>query len=121
VSLPVSLGLEQPAQMVAERIEPGTEPDWTQPWTEIKTFYPGQVTWGQLTDARRHPGAERIASGIPVAVRHSEEQLALYGVQNEFAKEIRRQWIWTLIASLGLILGIGINVNLLMRRREDVK
>lgn len=118
VSLPVSLGLEEPAQLVAEKIAPGTEPDWAQPWTEIKTYYPGQVTWGRLTDARQHPGAERIAARIPVAVRHSEEQLALYGVQVEFAKEIRRQWIWTLIASLSLIVGLGINVNLLMRRRE---
>jgi hypothetical protein len=119
VTLPVSLGLEQPAQMVAERIESGTEPDWTQPWTEIKTFYPGQVTWGRLTDARQHPGADRIAQRVPVAVRHTEEQLALYGVQMEFAEEIRRQWIWTLIASLGLIVGLGINVNLLMRRNEE--
>ena len=121
VSLPVSLGLEQPAQLVAERIPAGTEPDWDGAWTEIKTFYPGQVTWGRLTDARQHPGADRIAARVPVATRHSEEQLALYGVQVEFAKEIKRQWIWTLIASLGLIVGIGINVNLLMRRREDAK
>jgi len=121
VSLPVSLGLEQPAQMVAERIEPGTEPDWSQPWTEVSMFYPGQVTWGRLTDPRLHPGADRIAERVPVAVRHSEEQLALYGVQMEFAEEIRTQWIWTLIASLSLIIGLGININLLMRRREDAK
>ena len=30
VSLPVLLGLEQPAQMIAERFE-GDAPDWTQP------------------------------------------------------------------------------------------
>jgi Ethylbenzene dehydrogenase len=119
VTLPVSLGLEQPAQLVAERIEPGAEPDWTQPWTEITTFYPGQVTWGRLTDAQQHPGADRIAARVPVASRHSEEQLAIYGVQMEFAEEIRAQWIWTLIVSLGLIVGLGINVNLLMRRREE--
>jgi ethylbenzene dehydrogenase len=119
VTLPVSLGLEQPAQLVAERIEPGTEPDWSQPWTEITTFYPGQVTWGRLTDAQQHPGADRIAARVPVAARHSEEQLAIYGVQMEFAEEIRAQWIWTLIVSLGLIVGLGINVNLLMRRREE--
>ncbi|MBA3910751.1 MAG: hypothetical protein C0524_12925 [Rhodobacter sp.] len=121
VSLPVSLGLEQPAQMVAERIEPGTEPDWTQPWTEIKTYYPGQVTWGRLTDARQHPGADRIAQRVPVAYRHGEEQLALYGIEMEFAKEIRTQWLWTLFISLGLIVGMGININLLMRRREAAK
>ncbi|NPD21541.1 ethylbenzene dehydrogenase-related protein [Alterinioella nitratireducens] len=117
VSLPVSLGLEQPAQLVAERFE-GDAPDWTQPWTEITMYYPGQVTWSRLTDARQHPGADRIAQRVPVATRHSEEQLALYGVQMEFAGEIRSQWIWTLIISLGLIVGMGINVNLLMRRRE---
>lgn len=121
VSLPVSLGLEEPAQMVAERIPAGTTPDWDGEWTEIKTFYPGQVTWGRLTDARQHPGADRIAARVPVAYRHSEEQLALYGVQVEFAREIKRQWIWTLIASLTLLVGIGININLLMRRREDAK
>ncbi len=118
VSLSVSLGLEEPAQLVAERIKPGTEPDWAQPWTEIKTFYPGQVTWGRLTDARQHPGADRIAARVPVAYRHSEAQLAMYGVQVEFAKEIKRQGIWTLIASLSLIVGLCININLLMRRRE---
>jgi len=121
VTLPVSLGLEQPAQMVAERIEPGTTPDWKQPWTEITTFYPGQVTWGRLTDPRQHPGADRIAKRVPVEYRHSEKQLALYGVQVEFAKEIKLQWIWTLIASLSLIVGIGININLLMRREEETK
>lgn len=82
-------------------------------------YYPGQVTWGRLTDARQHPGADRIAQRVPVAARHTEEQLALYGVQMEFAEEIRRQWIWTLIASLGLIVGLGINVNLLMRHRKE--
>lgn len=119
VSLPVSLGLDEPAQLVARRIPAGATPDWTQDWTEIKIFYPGQVTWGRLTDARRHPGADRIAARVPVAYRHSEEQLALYGVEVEFAQEIKRQWIWTLIASLGLIVGLGINLILLMRRREE--
>lgn len=119
VTLPVSLGLEQPAQMVAERIEPGTAPGWTQPWTEIKTFYPGQVTWGRLTDAQQHPGADRIAQRVPVASRHTEEQLAFYGVQVEFADEIRRQWLWTLVASLSLIVGMGVSANMLMRRNEE--
>lgn len=119
VTLPVSLGLEQPAQLVAERIEPGTAPGWTQPWTEIKTFYPGQVTWGRLTDAQQHPGADRIAQRVPVASRHTEEQLAFYGVQVEFADEIRRQWLWTLVASLSLIVGMGVSANMLMRRNEE--
>lgn len=61
------------------------------------TFYPGQVTWGRLTDARQYPGADRIA------------------------EEIKRQWIWTVIASLSLIVERCININLLMYRREDAK
>ena len=117
ISLPVSLGLGQPAQIEARRSEPG-QPDWTGPWTEIEVYYPGQITWGQLTDARVHPGADRIAQRVPVAARHTEEQLALYGVQMEFREEIRAQWLWTLIASLSLIVGLGISVNLLMRRKE---
>lgn len=118
ISLPVSLGLGQPAQLVAEKFEGGA-PDWDQPWTEIEMFYPGQVSWSRLTDPRKHPGAQKIAERVPVAYRHNEQQLALYGIEVEFADEIRRQWLWTLVASLGLIVGLGINVNLLMRRRED--
>lgn len=121
VSLPLSLGLETPAQMVAERVAPGTEPDWAQPWTEITMFYPGQVTWGRLTDPRQHPGADRIAQRVPVAYRHTEKQLALYGIEMEFADEIKRQWLWTLFASLGLIIGLGINLNLLLRRRAGAQ
>jgi len=119
VTFPVSLGLGQPAQLEAKRIQTGASPDWSQPWTKMTTYYPGQVTWGRLTDARQHPGADRIALRVPVQYRHTEEQLALYGVQVEFAKEIRTQWLWTLFASLGLILGLGININLLMRRKES--
>lgn len=121
VSLPLSLGLASPAQMVAERVAPGAEPDWAQPWTEITMFYPGQVTWGRLTDPRQHPGADRIAQRVPVAYRHTEKQLALYGVEMEFAEEIKRQWLWTLFASLGLIIGLGINLNLLLRRRAGAQ
>ena len=104
--------------MVAERFE-GDAPDWTQPWTEITTFYPGQVTWGRLTDPRQHPGADRIAQRVPVTHRHNETQLALYGGEAEFAGEIRGQWLWTLAASLGLIAALGININLLIRRPEE--
>jgi len=116
ISLPVSLGLGQSAQLVAARFQ-GAAPSWDQPWTEIEMFYPGQVSWTRLTDPRKHPGAAKIAQGVPVAYRHNERQLALYGLEMEFAEEIRRQWLWTLVASLGLIAGLGININLLMRRR----
>ncbi len=117
VSLPISLGLEAEAQLVAKRFD-GPAPQWNQPWTEVKMFYPGQVDWGRLTDPAKHPGADKIAERVPVAYRHSEDQLALYGVEVEFADQIRRQWLLTLFASLGLIVGLGININLLMIRRE---
>lgn len=54
----------------------------------------------------------------PVAARHNPKQLALYGVEVEFGDQIRRQWWLTLLASLGLIAGLGISINLLMTRKE---
>jgi len=117
VSLPMSLGLETDAQLVAQKFT-GENPGWEQDWTEVKMFYPGQISWGRLTDPNLHPGAEGIAQGVPVAYRHSEEQLALYGVEVEFADAIYNQWLWTLFLSLLLIVAMGININLLMIRRE---
>ena len=118
VSLPVSFGLDQPAQLVARESEPG-QPDWTGPWTEVPVFYPGQVTWDRLTDPRRHPGADRIAARVPAAYQHNERQLALYGIEMEFAEEIRRQWLWTLAMSLLLIVALGTGMVLLFRRAEE--
>ena len=117
VSLPVSLGLGQEAQLMAERFD-GATPPWDQDWTELTMFYPGQVSWPMLTDPARHPGADKIAERVPVAFRHNPKQLALYGVEVEFGDQIRRQWLATLLASLGLIIGLGISINLLMTRRE---
>ncbi len=117
VSLPMSLGLETDAQLVASKFA-GDTPDWEQDWTEVKMFYPGQVSWGRLTDPTIHPGADKIAQRVPVAYRHSEKQLALYGVEVEFADAIYNQWLLTLFASLLLIAAMGININLLMIRRE---
>jgi Ethylbenzene dehydrogenase len=117
VSLPVSLGIGRDAQLVAKRFD-GPTPAWDQEWTDLEMFYPGQVSWPMLTDPARHPGADRIAQRVPVAFRHKPEQLALYGVEVEFADQIRRQWFLTLLASLGLIVGLGININLLMIRRR---
>lgn len=118
ISLPASLGLGQPAQIVAKR-SPAGQPDWTGPWTEVEMFYPGQVSWTRLTDPRQHPGADRIAQRVPVAYRHNERQLALYGIEAEFAQEIKRQWLWTLGMSLGLIAALGVSIVLLFRRQED--
>ena len=117
VSLPASLGLGEPAQIEARFSEPGS-PDWSGDWTAVKIFYPGQVDWPRLIDPRRHPGADRIAQRVPVAFRHNERQLALYGVEVEFSEEIKRQWLWTLGMSLSLIAAFGVSMMLLFRRRE---
>ena len=118
VSLPASLGLGEPAQINAKFSEPG-EPDWTGDWTEVEVFYPGQVSWTRLTDPNQHPGADRIAQRVPVAYRHTERQLALYGVEVEFSKEIKRQWLWTLGMSVSLIIAFGISMMMLFRRWEE--
>ena len=56
---------------------------------------------------------------MPVAYRHTERQLALYGVEVEFSKEIKRQWLWTLGMSVGLIVAFGFSMMMLFRRREE--
>lgn len=117
VSLPVSLGLDREADLTAVRFE-GAEPQWQQPWLDVALFYPGQVSWPMLVDGNRHEGAEHIAEGEPVKARHSEKQLALYGVEMEFKEEIQRQWLFTMLAGLGLIAAFGVAVNLQIARKE---
>ena len=117
VSLPVTLGLGRAADLEAVRFA-GREPSWDQPWLDITLFYPGQVDWPRLVDHARHPGAGAIAAAVPVRVRHSEEQLALYGVEMEFDDEIRRQWMLTMLCGLALVIAFGVAVNLLMTRGE---
>ena len=118
VSLPVTLGLNRDARMVAARFD-GDEPRWDQAWTDVKLFYPGQVSWPHLTSAR-HAGSDQIKAGVPVRFRHNEEQLARYGVEMEFANEIRRQWLLTLFAGLLLIAGFGVAVNAALTRSKGV-
>jgi len=118
VSLPTSLGLGQPAELQAVKFA-GDEPAWDQPWYETTVFYPGQVSWPLLTNPEKHPGADKIAERVPVKFRHNPEQLAAYGVEIEFADQIKRQWFLTLLASLGLIAALGFNINLLMTRKES--
>ena len=117
VSLPVTLGLGRAADLEAVRFV-GPEPSWDQPWLDVTLFYPGQVDWPQLVDRARHPGAGAISAAVPVRVRHSEEQLALYGVEMEFDDEIRRQWMLTMLSGLALVIAFGVAVNLLMNRGE---
>jgi hypothetical protein len=118
VSLPVTLGLNRPAGIVAPKFA-GAAPDWQQPWSNVTLFYPGQVSWPHLNSAK-HAGAENIRLGVPVKYRHSEAQLAHYGVEAEFADAIRRQWLLTLLAGVALIAGFGVSLNLLLQRKQGV-
>ena len=58
-----------------------------------------------LLNSRAHAGSLDIAEGKPVRPRHSEEQLAHYGVEMEFNDAIIRQWRLTLLAGLWMLLG----------------
>ena len=117
VSLPVSVGLGRAADLEAVRFD-GAEPAWDQPWLDVTLFYPGQVSWPMLIDREKHPGAEGIAKSIPVKAEHSEIQLTNYGIEMEFKSEIRRQWLYTLLAGLVLIIAFGITLNRLTDRKE---
>ena len=95
VSLPVTLGLGRDAEMLAARFD-GDAPKWDQAWFNVVLFYPGQVSWPHLNSAK-HAGADKIKEGVPVKSRHSEIQLAHYGVEGEFAEAIKWQWLLTLV------------------------
>jgi len=109
VSLPFTLGLGRDAEIKALRFE-GDTPDWRQPAVAVTLFYPGQVNWPLLNSAK-HAGAESIRKGVPVKYRHSEAQLAHYGVEKEFAEEIHRQWLFTLGGGVLLIVAFGVALN----------
>ncbi|MFO7706384.1 MAG: ethylbenzene dehydrogenase-related protein [Halopseudomonas sp.] len=108
VSLPVSLGLGRAADLQAVAFS-GEQPEWGDTWREVTLFYPGQVNWPLLI-SRAHAGAKDMAIGTPVQARHSEKQLAIYGVEMEFNNEITRQWRLTLIAGLLAMLGITLGL-----------
>ncbi len=117
VSLPLQVGLARQADLVATRFT-GNAPDWTSVETrDITLFYPGQVSWPHLTGAR-HAGSRYIAKGVPVKYRHKESQLARYGIEMEFDREIRRQWWLTLVAGVLLIVSFVFSVGRLFRLRE---
>ncbi|QEM81681.1 ethylbenzene dehydrogenase-related protein [Halomonas binhaiensis] len=109
VSLPHSLGLGRKADIQAT-VFSGSSPTWGNAWFKMTLFYPGQVSWPLLTSTA-HAGAKDIAEGTPVRARHSEEQLAHYGVEMEFNNAITTQWWMTLIA--GLIVMLGVTIALL--------
>ena len=109
VSHPFTLGLNREAEIQSHYFS-GDEPTWREDgWFAVTLFYPGQVDWPQLL-SKAHAGAPDIAEGKPVKPRHSEEQLAVYGVEMEFNQEIIRQWYLTLFAGLALILLAGMGL-----------
>jgi len=108
VSLPVSLGMGREADLRAVSFN-GDEPEWGNNWKDVTLFYPGQVNWPLLI-SQAHAGAEDIEIGTPVQARHSERQLAIYGVEMEFNSEIISQWSLTLIAGLLAMLGVTIGL-----------
>ncbi|RDB43078.1 hypothetical protein DU490_09585 [Halomonas sp. DQ26W] len=110
VSHPYSLGMgRDDADLTATRFQ-GNSPEWSDDWFEMTLFYPGQVDWPLLV-SRAHAGAEDIVAGKPVRPRHSEKQLALYGVEMEFNDAITTRWWMTLLA--GLIAMLGVTLALL--------
>jgi len=118
VSLPLQVGLGRQADLVAARFT-GTAPDWDRiDAREVVLFYPGQVSWQRLPSGA-HAGSKYIAKGVPVKFRHKESQLAQYGIELEFDREIRRQWWLTLVTGVLLILSFGFSVSRLFRFRED--
>ena len=118
VSLPMTVGLGRTADLVATRIT-GSAPDWTRiEASELTLYYPGQVSWTHLT-AARHAGSKYIAKGVPVKYRHKETQLARYGVEMEFDREIRQQWWLTLVTGVLLIVSFVFSVGRLFRLPED--
>lgn len=114
VSMPHRLGLNRQADFQAAHFT-GDAPGWEQDWYEVTLFYPGQVNW-PLLNSSLHAGAPDIKRGVPVRYRHNEIQLAHYGVEMEFYDAIRRQWLFTLLSGLLLIVAFGFALNILMRR-----
>ncbi len=109
VSLPFTVGLGREADVNAARFD-GDTPKWEQPAKAITLFYPGQVSWAHVNSAK-HPGADKVKAGVPVKFRHSEAELAHYGVELEFNDAIRRQWLLTMLAGVLLILGFAVALN----------
>lgn len=118
VSLPLQVGFGRNADLVATRFA-GEVPDWKQAEPrEVTLFYPGQVSW-QRQPSGVHAGSKYIAKGVPVKYRHKERQLAQYGLELEFDREIRRQWWLNIIAGVLLLVSFAFSVSRLMRLKGD--
>ena len=117
VSLPISLGLDRGATIRATKFT-GDVPQWGNDWTNVTLFYPGQVSW-PLVNSSKHAGADKVRQGVPVRVRHSEVQLAHYGVEMEFNNEIITQWRYSLFAGVLLVISFGIVLLVLVPRNKE--
>ncbi|MCM2313167.1 MAG: ethylbenzene dehydrogenase-related protein [Steroidobacteraceae bacterium] len=118
VSLPLQVGLGRAADLVATRFT-GDVPDWQQSEPlEVTLFYPGQVNW-QRQPSGVHAGSRYIAKGVPVKYRHKERQLAQYGLELEFDREIRRQWWFNIVAGVLLLASFAFSVSRLIRLKGD--
>jgi hypothetical protein len=118
VSMPVQVGLGRNGDINATRFS-GDSPNWNDIGThEVKLFYPGQVSWPRLT-SEIHAGSKYIAKGVPVKFRHTEPQLAQYGVEIEFEPQLRRQWWLSMITGVLLVVSFVFSVSLLLGHRED--
>lgn len=115
VSLPYTVGLGRDADIKAQRFE-GDTPAWDQPAKAVTLFYPGQVSWAHI-NGPKHPGADKVRAGVPVKFRHSELELAHYGVEMEFNDAIRRQWLLTMLAGVLLILAFAVALNAALKTR----
>jgi len=113
ISLPVSLGLGRPASIKAVYFE-GDAPNWKQEWSPFKLFYPGQVSWPLLV-SKKHAGQKSIKHSVPTKVHHTEEQLAIYGVEIEFQAAIVRQWLLSILVGSFFIIAAGIALIRILR------
>lgn len=91
ISMPLTLGLGQTAQLQATKFS-SSSPDWDAiPWTEVSLLYPGKISWTHLI-SDGHAGAPMIKQGTPFEMAHTIENMAYYAVESEFRQEIRSQW-----------------------------
>ena len=120
VSFPFSLGLGRDAQIEAVRFS--GDPDWDaiEPMT-VTLFFPGLTGWDHAQDRQRHAGAEAVEERVGIRAGHTEEDLALYGVEAEFTEQIRSQWYFTAAAWIFFVIATTAAVAMLTRSRRNVQ
>lgn len=83
VSLPLTLGLENPqGNIVARRVE-GSLDDAEAQWYEVDLLYPNQITWQWLTDGNKHRAANFVRRGMSVYQFHTFDGLYKDIVESE--------------------------------------